>query len=169
MPADDAPNTRYHGSTAAGRGDVALVHVDIAVTGPAEELPASAPLDQAAPLTDSSTAQQFAGRLRAARRAAGLTQQTVSWRTGLQRSAVADIERAARRVEVFELKRLAELYGTTAAALLDMPDAPLDESLTPLFTTFATLAADRQADVLLYAEFLRWRRARLSAVASHAV
>lgn len=63
----------------------------------------------------------LAENLRAARAAAGLSQQQVSGVVGIQRTSLSDIENGGRAVSALELKAFAELYGTTTDALLENP------------------------------------------------
>lgn len=57
-------------------------------------------------------------RLRAARRAAGLTQVDVARTLGKPQSFVSKIESGERRLDPIELSRLADLYGVGVADLL---------------------------------------------------
>jgi transcriptional regulator with XRE-family HTH domain len=60
----------------------------------------------------------LAENLTAARAAAGLSQQKVADTVGIPRPSLSDIERGKRSVDAMELKAFADLYGTTADALL---------------------------------------------------
>ena len=59
----------------------------------------------------TSDYQEFLVKLRAARRAAGLTQAAVAKRLGHPQSFVAKCESGERRVDVVELLKFAEIYG----------------------------------------------------------
>src|SRR5690242_12816467 len=60
----------------------------------------------------SGTAEwvKLGGRLKEIREYLNFSQQYVSDRTGIPRTAISDIERGARRVDSLELKKLARLY-----------------------------------------------------------
>lgn len=57
-------------------------------------------------------------RLKAARGAAGLSQEQVAKKMGWGQSSMSKIERFERRIDPIELVRLARLYRTTAERLL---------------------------------------------------
>lgn len=65
--------------------------------------------------------QNLARNLRAARDAAGLSQQQAAAVVGIHHTALSDIEHGGRAVSALELKAFAELYGTSADELLDNP------------------------------------------------
>ena len=71
------------------------------------------------PALEPDEAQQLAGRLRDAREFMNLSQQFVSDRTGIPRTAISDIERGERKVDSLELKKLARLYRYPVAYFLD--------------------------------------------------
>lgn len=58
--------------------------------------------------------EQIASRLRAARKAVGLSQAQVAKRLGVHRPTISEIEAGRRRVSADELARLAEMYGVPA-------------------------------------------------------
>jgi transcriptional regulator with XRE-family HTH domain len=62
-------------------------------------------------MPDELTHEVLAAKLRASRRAVELSQQQVSDRTAIPRTAMSDIERGVRRVDALELVALAEAYG----------------------------------------------------------
>ena len=57
-------------------------------------------------------------RLRSAREEAGLSQREVAERLGYRQSMISNGETANRRIDVFELQELADLYGVTLEELL---------------------------------------------------
>ena len=72
------------------------------------------------------------GRLREARKMAGLSQGHVAKILGLHRPSVSEMEAGNRRVSADELSRLAELYDVSVGWLLaEVPDAlsPADPKL----------------------------------------
>lgn len=83
----------------------------------------------------------LAKNLFAAREAAGLSQQQVADATGIPRSGVSDVERGLREVSALELKAYADLFGTTADALLngEQPAATVPDLATLLRDTLARL------------------------------
>lgn len=58
-------------------------------------------------------------RLRKAREYLNFSQQFVADRTGIPRTAISDIERGERKVDVLELKKLARLYRHPITYFLD--------------------------------------------------
>jgi len=73
------------------------------------------------------TQELLASRLRAARQAAGVTQEAVAEALGIQRTAVVHVEAGTRSVSTLELTRLAQLYGQSVTALVADAE-PSDES-----------------------------------------
>lgn len=59
----------------------------------------------------STTHAELGRRLKAVRESVGFTQQEVSDKTGIGRTALSDIENGKRRIDSVELETLAELYG----------------------------------------------------------
>jgi transcriptional regulator with XRE-family HTH domain len=99
-------------------------------------------------------------RLREAREYLNLTQQYVSERTGIPRSAIAEIESGKRRVESTELKKLARVYLRPVSYFLDETEMQTaDQALVNAFARAAgELTAADQQEVLRFAEFLRFQR-----------
>ncbi|ANZ35296.1 hypothetical protein BBK82_03575 [Lentzea guizhouensis] len=83
----------------------------------------------------------LAENLRVARAASGLSQQAVADSTGIPRTAVSDIEHGKREVGALELKALANLFGTSADALLggEPPQLSATDPATLLRDTLAKL------------------------------
>lgn len=74
--------------------------------------------------TDGNKRAFLAGRLREARKLAGLSQGHVAKLLGLHRPSVSEMEANNRRVSADELSRLAALYDVSVAWLLgEAPDA----------------------------------------------
>lgn len=63
--------------------------------------------------------EQFAANLIRCRKAAGLSQEALSFRAGLHRTEIGMVERGARMVKVDTLVKLAGALGVTPGALLD--------------------------------------------------
>jgi transcriptional regulator with XRE-family HTH domain len=101
--------------------------------------------------------ERLRARLREAREYLGLTQEFVAKHTGILRSAIADIERGARRVDSLELKKLAKLYRYPIQYFLDEePEIAAPQStISALARTANELTEDDRQEVLRYAEYLR--------------
>lgn len=106
-------------------------------------------------------AQQLARRLREAREFVNLSQQFVAEQTGIPRSAISDIERATRRVESLELKRLAELFRMPVDYFLgNEPPADLagggnDPTVQALARAASEMDPSEKEQVLRFALFLQ--------------
>ena len=105
-------------------------------------------------------AQALAARLRDAREYLGLSQQFVAEQTGIQRSAVSDIERGTRRVESLELKKFSELYRHPISYFLGETGEveaaqPPDQTMVALARAAQDLETDDRQELLRFAEFLR--------------
>jgi transcriptional regulator with XRE-family HTH domain len=108
-----------------------------------------------------SRAKDLADRLRNVREYLNYSQQFVSERTGMPRSAISDIERGERRVSTLELQRLANLYGYRAAYFLEEdPPGALDGPATALARDASELSSEDQQEVQRFIELLRNRRQR---------
>lgn len=110
--------------------------------------------------TGQDDAEALARRLREQRSFLNLTQQFVADQTGIPRSAISDIERAARRVDSLELKRLAELYRMPVDYFLGAAiDSELDSSQDPTIQALARAAtkmgSEEKEQVLRFATFLQ--------------
>lgn len=105
-------------------------------------------------------AEGLARRLREQRTFLNLTQQFVAEQTGIPRSAISDIERAARRVDSLELKRLAAVYRMPidyfvgGGADPDLDSAP-DPTVKALARTATQMGAAEKEEVLRFATFLQ--------------
>lgn len=99
--------------------------------------------------------QALAVSLQAARRSAGLSQETVAGGVGIPCSALSDIERGCRSVSAFELAALATVLGVDIETLLSgEPDTRTHTSVqVPAELTFA-----ERREVTAFAEFLVHRR-----------
>ncbi|MEU2982044.1 helix-turn-helix domain-containing protein [Streptomyces hirsutus] len=101
-------------------------------------------------------------RLKDTREYLGLSQQQVAERTGIVRSAISDIERGMRRVEVMELQKLARLYRLSVSYFLDE-----DEAADAGEHAFAGLPRTRQplseGDRIEVARFIQYLQAKREA------
>lgn len=100
--------------------------------------------------------RSLGARLRAAREYLGLSQDEVSVTVGLTRSAISLIETGQRRVDVLELKRLAEVYQRPIAELTadEEVDSPRSEAVAHLARAASELTEADRAELLQFAEFL---------------
>lgn len=113
-----------------------------------------AEFDAPDPVGDSDDAQAVLGhRLRELREYLGLPQQFVTAATGIPRSAVSEIERGNRKVDSLELRKLAKVYKTSVARLLE-EDSGVPTSFEALGRTLAGMNEQDQAEVLRFAEYL---------------
>lgn len=114
-----------------------------------------APRDSAASSVDPVDDEQaLAERIRTDRLYVGLSQADVAEVLGIPRAAVSAIENGHRRVTGIELKRLAELFGTSGDRLLGRT-TPDDAATTALFRATKSLSESDKQQVLRFAEFLR--------------
>ncbi|NEB39534.1 helix-turn-helix domain-containing protein [Streptomyces sp. SID14515] len=99
-------------------------------------------------------------RLKSTREYLGLSQQQVAERTGIVRSAVSDIERGMRRVEVMELQKLARLYRLPASYFLDEEEAADagEHALAGLPRTGRPLSEGDRIEVAKFIQYLHARR-----------
>ena len=74
-------------------------------------------MSNADPDTDEEW-QALGARLREIREYLGISQQNVAQATGIQRTAVSDIERGQRKVDSLELRKLSKLYRYPVSYLL---------------------------------------------------
>lgn len=96
----------------------------------------------------------LAGRVKAERAYVGLSQAQVAEVLGVPRAAVSAVETGRRRVSSLELKKLADLFGTTGDRLLGR-EVEEDATVTALFRTTKALTETDRQQVLRFAEFLR--------------
>ncbi|WP_063837366.1 helix-turn-helix domain-containing protein [Streptomyces griseus] len=99
-------------------------------------------------------------RLKSTREYLGLSQQQVAERTGIVRSAVSDIERGMRRVEVMELQKLARLYRLPASYFLDEEEAADagEHALAGLPRAGRPLSEGDRIEVAKFIQYLHARR-----------
>ncbi len=87
-------------------------------------------------------AQQLASRIRAARQAAGLTQEAVAGALGLSRPAVSQMEAGNRALSGLELQRLARLCGRGMADFFDDAFSAERGAAVALFRRHPQLGSD---------------------------
>jgi transcriptional regulator with XRE-family HTH domain len=97
-------------------------------------------------------------RLKEIREYLNFSQQYVSERTGIPRSAISDVERGLRRVDGLELKKLARLYRYPVGYFLDERDdaLPGDHAIAALARALTGLTPSDREQVIKFAQFLRF-------------
>jgi transcriptional regulator with XRE-family HTH domain len=103
---------------------------------------------------EEGQAQLLATRLREVREYLGLSQQYVADKTGIARSAVSDIERAVRKVDSLELRKLARLYMYPIGYFFGEDE--VDEEVRALARAVTDLTEDDRSEVVRFAQFLRY-------------
>lgn len=100
--------------------------------------------------------RRMGARLKECREYLGLSQQLVSERTGIPRTAMSDIERGQRKVDSFELGKLAFIYRKPLEYFLDEdPDADPDEhAVRFLAHAAAGMSEDDRRKLVDYAKLL---------------
>lgn len=95
-------------------------------------------------------------KLREVREYLNLSQQYVSDRTGIPRSAVSDIERGERKVDSLELKKLAGLYRKPVGYFLDEDDASAggDHAIAALLRSLTMMTKEDRKAIQAFADFL---------------
>ncbi|HOU23499.1 MAG TPA: helix-turn-helix transcriptional regulator [Anaerolineae bacterium] len=99
--------------------------------------------------------QALGARLKGIREYLNLSQHDVATATGIPRSAVSDIERGNRKVDSLELRKFARLYRYPVGYLLG-EEAVEESPVSALARAVVDLTSDDRAEVLRFAEFLRF-------------
>jgi len=96
-------------------------------------------------------------RLKDAREYLNYSQQWVSERTGIPRTAISEIEGGRRKVDSLELKKLARLYRYPVGYFLDedLDAIPAEHALAGLPRQLTDLKIDDLNQVMKFAEFLQ--------------
>jgi transcriptional regulator with XRE-family HTH domain len=110
---------------------------------------------------DSEQRIRLGQRLKTTREYLGLSQQQVAERTGIVRSAISDIERGMRKVDIMELKKFARLYRLSASYLLDEDEGADagEHALAGLPRTRQQLSEGDRIEVERFIQYLHARRA----------
>lgn len=103
---------------------------------------------------DTDELAALGARLREVREYLDLSQQYVSDKSGIPRSAVSDIERGQRKVDSLELKKLSKLYGHPVSYLLGSDEPEPD--VHAWARAISDLTDEDRAEVLRFAQFLRF-------------
>ncbi|PWR11827.1 XRE family transcriptional regulator [Micromonospora sicca] len=95
-------------------------------------------------------------RLKDVREYLNFTQQWVSEQTGIPRTAIGEIERGSRRVDSFELKKLARLYRYPISYFLDedLDAVPAEHAVIGLARRLTNLKQEDRDQVMKFAAFL---------------
>lgn len=96
-------------------------------------------------------------RLRTAREYLNFSQQHVADRTGIPRTAISDVERGTRKVDILELRKLGRLYHRPIDYFLDEdPEAVVaDHAAAMLARTLSPLSDGDREQVVKFAQFLQ--------------
>jgi transcriptional regulator with XRE-family HTH domain len=105
-------------------------------------------------LNDGHEGEDLAARIRNERHYVGLSQADIAEALGIPRAAVSALETGRRKVSGLELKRLAELFGTSVDRLLGR-ESEQDATTAALFRAAKALTEEDKEQVLRFAEFLR--------------
>jgi transcriptional regulator with XRE-family HTH domain len=97
-------------------------------------------------------------RLREAREYLGFSQEEVASYLGVSRSALSNIEAGSRKVDAFELKKLASLYKRPATHFTGEDAASFDEDVAYLAKKASELTAEDRAELGRFADFLRAKK-----------
>ena len=103
--------------------------------------------------------KQIGERLREARDYINLSQEDVATHIGIPRSALSQIESGQRRIDVLELKQLAELYKRPIAYFTKEELTPSDSyrQFTYLARSVSRLSDNDREELRLFAEYLHAR------------
>lgn len=93
-------------------------------------------------------------QLRSTREYLDLSQQYVSAKTGIPRSAVSDIERGVRKVDSLELKKFSKLYGYPVSYFLGQEE--VEPEVHAWARAMTDLTEGDREEVLRFAQFLRY-------------
>lgn len=110
--------------------------------------------------SDNAERAELAAKLKEAREYGGFSQEEVSTFLKIPRSALSLIESGQRKVDVIELKRLADLYNRSVDFFTgdDADVGSADEKVKHLARKVADLSDDDQAELERFADFLRSRK-----------
>lgn len=110
------------------------------------------------------TTDELAGRLRAAREAAGLTGRAAAARLGITPPQLSGWETGKNRPGIDSLERLAGAYGTTVATLLGDPAQPLPATTGDGPSDYWRGRMERTADVTASLRRITEEMARLAGI-----
>jgi transcriptional regulator with XRE-family HTH domain len=112
-------------------------------------------------MSDEKDRTALGVRLKEAREYRGFLQEEVAKYLDVPRSAISLIESGARRVDVLEMRKLAQLYECSIEELTG--EMPLEEtgpnSIKMVARAAADLSPEDRSEVLRFAQFLKTRKA----------
>ena len=111
-------------------------------------------------MTDESDRTALGARLKETREYRGFSQEEVAKYLGVPRSAVSLIESGARRLDVLEVRKLAQLYECSIEELTGekaLEDAE-PNSIKMVARAAADLSPEDRSEVLRFAQFLKSRK-----------
>ena len=106
---------------------------------------------------DDNERTALGARLKEARKYAGFSQEEVARYLDVPRSAISLIESGTRRLDILELRRLAELFECSSDELTseESPVYGESQSIRMLARAAEELAPEDRTEVLRFAQFLR--------------
>ena len=99
-------------------------------------------------------------RLREAREYLGFSQEEVANYLGVSRSALSNIETGSRKVDAFEMKKLASLYKRPVTYFTgeDAEEASFGDDVAHIARKASALSAEDRAELGRFADFLRAKK-----------
>ncbi len=99
-------------------------------------------------------------RLREAREYLGFSQEEVANYLGVSRSALSNIETGSRKVDAFEMKKLASLYKRPVTYFTgeDAEEASFGDDVAHIARKASELSAEDRAELGRFADFLRAKK-----------
>jgi len=112
------------------------------------------------PRVPESDRKLLGDRLRSAREYLGFSQEQVATFLSIPRSALSLIEGGQRKVDVLELKKLAELYKRSVGHFTgeEIETSGLEGDVKHLARKVADLSSDDREELARFADFLRARK-----------
>ena len=111
-------------------------------------------------MSETNDRALICAKLRQAREYGGFSQEDVAKYLGVSRSAVSLIETGDRRLDILELKKLAQLYQCKIEELSgESTVQPESEAVRLVAKATAALSEDDKSEVLRFAQFLSSRNA----------
>jgi transcriptional regulator with XRE-family HTH domain len=101
------------------------------------------------------TMAEIGSKLKEIREYLNITQQFVSEKTGIPRTAISAIESGKRKIDSVELTKLAKLYNHPVSYFLGEEERPLDKTFERLYRAAGNLDDNDRQELLRFAEFLR--------------
>lgn len=111
-------------------------------------------------MSDEKDRTALGQRLKETREYRGFSQEEVAKYLGVPRPAISLIESGARRLDVLELRKLAQLYECTIEELTGeaQPSDAAPNSIKMVARAAADLSPEDRSEVLRFAQFLKTRK-----------